>query len=262
MDKGVSCAACCGLYNVPDPSREGLESLLTRRSEAFAGVPREIWAIDEFGRLESERTEAGGIPLAGFHHCPYIGLIGDGQDHPGCLLHPLAEGNAGVDYRGLSHYGSMTCNMYFCPTHHRVPADIKTALRDAADDWYGFGLMAPDADLIEALFFGERHHGAENPSFLVKAQNRDAWRRLLSLKTDWPYARPGRPLASYFFNDGLNPKPAVDYSLTGRTGSCYDAVFRELHSVFSSHGDLAAAETIIADLKEELLETPTDLSLP
>jgi len=254
VGEGISCAACCGLYNVADPSRPALEALLARRSEAFAAVPREIEAIDHFGRLESQRTEAGGLPLAAFHHCPFIGFIGSGRDRPGCLLHPLGSGNNGVDYRGLSHYGAMTCNMYFCPTHHRIPGNIKAAFRDAADDWYGFGLTAPDADLMEALFFGQYRHGAETPPPRLRTGNRDPWRRLLSLKADWPYARPGRPLASYFFNDGLHPKPAVDYSLTGKNGSRYDAVFRELHSAFSSASQLAAAEAIIGDLRDKLVE--------
>jgi len=42
VGEGISCAACCGLYNAADPSRPGLEAILTRRSEAFATVPREI----------------------------------------------------------------------------------------------------------------------------------------------------------------------------------------------------------------------------
>jgi len=215
-------------------------------------VPREIESIDAFGRLESERMAAGGIPLPAFHHCPYIGFIGENQDRPGCLLHPLAEGNAGIDFRGLSHYGSMTCNMYFCPTHHRIPANIKVALQEAAGDWYIFGLMAAEADLLETLFDLISEYAEGRPFPFPDATNINAWHRLFSLKTDWPYARSERPLAVYFFNDDLYPKPPVDYCRTGRNGSRLDTVFRELHSVFPSAAALSDAEKKICDHVESL----------
>ncbi|MFW6272009.1 MAG: hypothetical protein ACOC1Q_03090 [Desulfosalsimonas sp.] len=29
----------------------------------------------------------------------------------GCMFHPMADGNRGTEFRGLSHYGSMMCSI-------------------------------------------------------------------------------------------------------------------------------------------------------
>ena len=93
----VSCGACCGLYNVEDASRDALRSLLLVRSEKLAQVPRNLEAILAF-KAEIEANENGTRPYPKFHHCPYIGLAGDKLSRVGCLLHPLADGNQGVDF--------------------------------------------------------------------------------------------------------------------------------------------------------------------
>lgn len=98
--------------------------MLERRTRQFGAVPREIEAILEFGDKETERFAKTGRPLPEFHHCPYLGFIGEEKSRVGCMLHPMAEGNRGTDFRGLSHYGSMTCSIYFCPTHTRIPSDF------------------------------------------------------------------------------------------------------------------------------------------
>ena len=258
VSQTVSCGACCGLYNLADPSRQGIRSLLDRRTASFSRVPREMAAVLDFGRKESEALAKNPAPMPEFHHCPYLGLIGPGKTRVGCLLHPLAENNNGVDLRGLSHYGSMTCGMYFCPTHRRIAPDFKQILRSVNDDWYLFGLVVQEADLL-AAFYDEitsrcRSSGLD-PAAASRPHAQNLWARLFDLKITWPYAAGNRPLASYFFNDGLYPKPQVDYSAAGSTGSRYDAIFRELHSVFVSKAELSAAEQLLDRLFAELAGT-------
>ena len=114
VNQQVSCGACCGLYNVAEVSRDALESMLTDRTRNFARVPREADAIVAFGRQVLKKLR-GRAPFPDFHHCPFVGLVGQSFARVGCLLHPLAAGNDGVDYRGLSYYGGMACRVYFCP---------------------------------------------------------------------------------------------------------------------------------------------------
>lgn len=252
----VSCGACCGLYNLPDPSFPALLNILTRRTALFGDLPREMEAILAFG--EKETGLIGPTPLTDFHHCPYLGLIGPGKTRVGCLVHPLGEGNHGVDYRGLSHYGSMTCQMYFCPTHRQTPIYLKNLLRDIIGDWHTFGLVAPEVDLLAAL--DEQIRALVliediNPERILWEKNRNLWQTLLTLKRDWPFRAADRPWANYFFNDGLYKKPPVNYEKTGKTGSRYDRLFRELHTAFGGPEDLSRAETFFDRLFDELADS-------
>ncbi|RJP89609.1 MAG: hypothetical protein C4518_09945 [Desulfobacteraceae bacterium] len=256
VSETVSCGACCGLYNVPDASFEGLFRMLRRRSMVFSTLPRTMDAILDFGREET--ANLGEPPMPEFHHCPYIGLIGEGLTRVGCLLHPQAPENAGVDYRGLSHYGSMTCGMYFCPSHRNLPENFKKIIRNLADDWYAYGLLISEPILLKAIY-GEIIKRAAvtdiNPERAGMPGNRSVWAELFTLKTKWPFRAESRPLAGYFFNDPLYPKPAVNYDKTDGTVSKFDSIFRELHSQFNSSADLATAEEYLGRLLDDFSAT-------
>lgn len=252
VSETVSCGACCGLYNVPDASFETLSRMLRRRSRVFATLPRTMDAILDFGQKETDGL--GPLPMPEFHHCPYIGLIGEEMEKVGCLLHPLGQGNNGVDYRGLSHYGSMTCALYFCPTHRNLSDDFKRVLRDTAPGWYDYGLMISEPVLLDALHeeITKRAGVKINPDQAARPENQALWRDFFTLKTRWPFRAPNRPLAGYFFNDPLYPKPALRYETTGAGTSRYDLIFRELHSQFRSPADLTAAEDHLDRLLDRL----------
>ena len=84
VDAEISCGACCGLYNVAELSRESLKTILTLRSRRFAGAARTVEAIEAFAR-ETQRLEPQQRPFARLHHCPFIGLIGEGSGRVGCM---------------------------------------------------------------------------------------------------------------------------------------------------------------------------------
>ena len=55
VSETVSCGACCGLYNVADPSRTALQTMLAKRTARFVRLPRNMDAILDFAvRTESE----------------------------------------------------------------------------------------------------------------------------------------------------------------------------------------------------------------
>lgn len=246
VGENVSCGACCGLYNVADLSRDALTAMLNRRTEQFRETPRTVEAIDAFAR-QIRATEPHERPFPQFHHCPFIGMIGDGQQRVGCLLHPLGEGNDGVDFRGLSYYGALACRTYFCPSTHRLPARYKRLLRTCITDWYAYGLIVTEQALVRALLQTvETRLGRPLHPDLFEGNPQGARHlvELLELKIDWPFRPAGADTpCHHFFLDAGYEKPAIDYTSLGLRTSPFDEILVELVSALSSPEDAAAAET-------------------
>ncbi len=243
--EALSCGACCGLYNLPAADEKSLSRLLKKRTEAFAQVPRQIDAVAEFGRRIEERI-GDRLPVSGFHHCPFLGLIGSGRSRVGCLLHPLADGNGGIDFRGLSHYGGMACRIYFCPSHEALSPAWKRIVRQAAGSWYLYGLVITE-DLLLAAIFGAIEDKIGRPLFEEEIVGdpvcTQAIQTLLRLKCDWPYRPEDVPgPVNYFFKDRERTRPPVAYPPGSRQTSEFDAIFRALGSAFASARNVADAE--------------------
>lgn len=257
VDETVSCSACCGLYNVAGLSREFLSSMLDRRTRRFESMAdRSLDGILAFRRWV-ENTEPQRRPFAEFHHCPYLGLIGPNRSRPGCLLHPM--GNSGIDFRGISDYGGLACRSYFCPTHDILPPEVKRLVRDAARDWYEYGMIITESGLIQALLEAAGRMPPA-PDAAAARRNPDAgmavFREMMDLKCDWPYRPdPDGGRVHYFFNDRLHVRPPVDYAVIGAEPSPYDRIFRELGSGFQSVHELQEAETVLAELLRRMSST-------
>jgi hypothetical protein len=256
VDDRISCGACCGLYNVADASRKGLTAMLARRTERFHRVPRTPDDLVAFGE-EMSRLQAGNRPYPGFHHCPYVGLIGGRRDRAGCLLHPLGEGNGGIDYRGLSYYGGMACRDYFCPSCRRLPANWKRLIRASAGDWYRHGLIVTEVDLLTA-FFSEVEHRLGNPLQDEALSTAPGLIRALSdfidLRIEWPYRPPEVPVANYFFENSRYQRPPVWYHTLESGPSRYDVLLRELGTAFSGPRDCTRAEDLLDRHIEAVVE--------
>ncbi|MGD8674869.1 MAG: hypothetical protein PVG81_03605 [Desulfobacterales bacterium] len=254
VNRQVSCAACCGLYNVADAAYGPLVSMLSERTKDFARVPRQADAIAAFGQRVQARCKAG--PFPDFHHCPFVGLIGEGHRRVGCLLHPHAAGNHGVDYRGLSYYGGMACRLYFCPAHAKLSTVIKTVVRESAVSWYEYGLIVTEARLLSEFFKAlEKRLGSPLTvaDILSREDCRRALRSVLRLKVDWPFRRrPDPGPCNYVFDDRLYPKPALGYPALTTILSPYDILFEELLSGFDTPAELKQAERMLTDLIEGL----------
>lgn len=203
----LSCGSCCGLYNMAGLGREQLRAILLERTENFASTPRNVDAILAF---EQERMalEGADYPIADFHHCVFVGLIQDGGERIGCLLHPLATGNNGVDWRGLSFYGGAACKLFFCPSYHLGEARWKRTVREVLDDWFDYGLIVPEYRLNQALLeeVETRAGRLVDPNDMspeVKAALADLFR----LRIDWPFRTPDTPLAWNFFSTKETDRP-------------------------------------------------------
>ncbi|UCF94183.1 MAG: hypothetical protein JSW39_08500 [Desulfobacterales bacterium] len=255
--ENISCGACCGLYNVADASQEALVSMLTCRTETFARVSRTMDAILAF-RQEIEDREVQTRPYPQFHHCPYIGWVGQKRSRVGCLLHPLAQGNHGVDFRGLSYYGGMACRVYFCPAYHRLPAVPKEIIREVSTDWYRYGLIITETAMLTAFFEElERRLGRKlsRDDIVANEKAAEVLTQFLDLKLNWPF-RP-RPIvgwANYFFEDRLYVNPPINYESLGHPASKYDILLRELNSSIDSVATLHKAERVLERILGRLTE--------
>lgn len=246
----ISCGACCGLYNVADTSREHMERMLGDRTRRFAHVARTPEGIDGFA-LQNAKIESQDRPFPQFHHCPFIGLIGETGSRVGCLLHPLADGNQGVDFRGLSYYGGLACRTYFCPTTNGLAPRYKRILRASLEDWHLYGLVVTETDLLSALFhqlevrLGRR---VEPGHFESKPAASQALTGLMGLKLTWPYRPPqADTLCHHFFFDVSYAKPMIDYHRLGVAASVYNSILRELVSAFDSVETLRRAEQTLEE---------------
>jgi hypothetical protein len=249
VDSDISCAACCGLYNVADAGREALEALLLKRTERFPGVSRTPEGILDFKR-SVEAEESALRPFPEFHHCPFIGLIGPDRTRVGCLLHPLCDGNDGVDYRGLSYYGGMACRIYFCPSCRKLPDVYKEIVRRAADHWHTYGLVITEWELLQG-FFGEIEIALGRPlqarDILESKSCRESISRFFELRVEWPFRSSLYPApANYFFEDRKYRKPSIDYERMNMPPSRFDKLLSALVSEFQSGGALREAENLLA----------------
>lgn len=251
----LSCGACCGLYNIKNLSRENLTQMLSRRTGLFAEVPRTIEAIDRFGE-EALHLDGKSPPMKNFHHCPFLGFIGPEKNTVGCLLHPLAQGNAGIDWRGLSYYGAYACATYFCPTCRELAPRYKRVVRQAADNWYDYGLMITETDMLATFFAAvEKRLGrpVDTGDLEQQPDAMDLVRRFLAIKTTWPFADPdkSRP-ANFFFNKEEYLPPAIDFEAMGAKESAWAPVLTALWSALPALPVLSEAESLLDRMADDM----------
>jgi hypothetical protein len=243
----VSCGSCCGLYNIRDLSRERLHAILADRTTAFAQVPRTIDAILAFeaGRMEQEGTD---YPIENFHHCVFVGLIRDQGERVGCMLHPLAQGNGGVDRRGLSHYGGAACKHFFCPTYDELEPHRKRLVRTLLEDWYEYGLIIPEHRFLAALLdILEERTGRALDARSLEEPARKAVADLLRLRLDWPFRDPGAPGAWNFFSTRDTERPG----LSDRTPRSDPRLLRILHELDTARDQEEQAARRLAELIDQ-----------
>ena len=251
VSETVSCGACCGLYNLPYVSRENLELLLSRRTEDFTSVPRTEDGIFEFQR-KNKAPHRLSRPFPGFHHCPFLGLIGGEKSCVGCLLHPAASGNNGVDYRFLSWYGEQACRTYFCPATNKLSPVYQSILMQTIDNWYLFGLIVTEHALVTAYFNEVEYRLGRHITVSDYTQNigaKNAFIEFAKLKSKWPYRRyDSRGPCNFFFENGQYPRPDIFRKTLDIKPSSYEKILRELDSGFSSAKEIAAADQLLEDL--------------
>jgi hypothetical protein len=239
--------------------------LIAFRTAEFWEVPRTADAITDF-QVKMERRDPRPRPYPDFYHCPFLGFIGAHHSRVGCLLHPRADGNQGLDYRGLSFYGAMACRDYFCPSCRNLPAAYKEIVKTVCTDWYVYGLVITEERML-AGFFGEIERRLGRGLAAAEIQSspdaRAAVADFLELKLSWPFrCRDWNGVGNYFINDYRYLPPAVDYAGIGAPRSPHDTILQELWSAFDSLDEFERAEAMIERLLERILRSMTSQDAP
>ena len=219
-DETKSCAACCGLYNVPDATRPTLWKKLARRTALFRTAPRAIEDIER--HQKTVRSEEPDPPLEEvIHVCEFAGFLDAQRRVVGCQLHPSAPGNHGVDLRGLCHYGSMACKSFFCPAWEATPREHLQILANAPQDWHLYGLVITDVDFVTSLFslmeaqIGDTIDAAR----IDRLEPFSVFQEMISWKDTWPFRGMSTLRRNrYYFKpsvpaDALGPAEAMDLLL-------------------------------------------------
>lgn len=202
-DSSKSCAACCGLYNVEDGTRPTLEKKLDTRTNLFRTVDRTPDALNEY---EAHIRSVEHVPAHDevIHVCEFSGFVDPHGRSVGCMLHPSAPGNAGIDLRGMCHYGSLACKTFFCPAWKEIPLLYRDIVIEIIDDWYLYGLVITDVNFVLSLFrlVEQRLETSIDPTFLNRAPARRAFLKMLQWKDSWPLkGNSSARLSRYYVND-------------------------------------------------------------
>ncbi|MFH0824817.1 MAG: hypothetical protein V2B18_18855 [Pseudomonadota bacterium] len=243
-DGRKSCVACCGLYNVPDGTRASLLSRLDERTDLFRKVERTPDAITEYEGVI--RSQDPALPLDDtIHVCEFTGFVDEERRTPGCLLHPLAAGNEGIDLRGLCYYGSMACKSFYCPSWSDLHPDRKRITAEAIDDWHLHGLVATDLDFVDSVFeiieqmLGE----AVDPDRLMSGPGLEVLREIFGWKDAWPWAGESRLRRNrYFFRKSVLWR--------GDLAEHVEILLTALRHTYQIRGEMPGAEEYVTDAAE------------
>ncbi|WP_049760063.1 hypothetical protein [Anaeromyxobacter dehalogenans] len=238
---GMSCGACCGLYNAEDLSRPSLHAELARRTRVLREVERTPAA---FHAAAAALAVGGPAPLfPSVRVCPLLGFLDEAESRVGCLAHPAANG--GVDLRDCGVYDVATCDAFLCPSHAWLSEEEAAIAAAACDDYHLYGLVITDVEFVRAALAGvavragarvELRH-LEHPPF------RAALRELFALKEE---LAPGSDGLFGAFRPGADGEPVarrIDYEALGRTGgSPHDRILTCVGADPRSGNDLEALE--------------------
>lgn len=184
-----------------------LNSLLIWRTSSFKNVPRTVEAICDFAnkskfvfRIRQWDTE--------IHVCEYTGFVDDSYKTVGCMLHPKAPGNNGIDFRGLCHYGSMACKSFFCPSASEIDETYITIVYRLITDWHLYGLVATDINYMRALFslIEMMLECSIDAQVILRPKPSKILAEALSWKNLWPFAEKStKRRSSYYLKNSVQP---------------------------------------------------------
>jgi hypothetical protein len=245
-DNRKSCAACCGVYNVPDGTRQTLLLKLASHADLFRDSPRTPDALDQYSKAIQQLEKEPPLDQV-IHVCEFAGFVDPQGSLVGCMLHPAVPGNHGIDLRGLCYYGSLACTSFWCPAWEQIPAAHKVIVQYLLEDWHIYGLVASDAGFVIPLFnllegsIGE----PVEPKRLLSGPAADTVRGMLMWKDSWPFGSSSRIRQSQHYVKGPRACSADDHS------SNVQLLLASLDFTFGITGPLAGREELVKERLEE-----------
>lgn len=249
---GRSCAACCGLYNFRDRSRETTIARLREHTEAVHALGYEDQEALRNWSQKQQAREQPDLLVPSLPTCPFVGLLPG--ERVGCLLHPKVTG--GLDLRALGVYQDREiCEAFLCPSFTWLKENEFSAILAASPDWYSYGLAVTDVELLrEVLKHVQAHLGTSvRPEQLGRDEARRHLRRFFLWKETWPYRAPQKRFGSFSVEGGGEPRRAwIDYASLGVRPSPFDKILLCLESCFESKEQLFCAEREIEQAIKDL----------
>ncbi len=187
--------------------------------------------------------------------CEYLGFLDDTGQRCGCLLHPLQ--NSGEDHRGVSFYGQELCDGHFCPSYYYISTDEKLSLLNIFDDWYLYGLIVTDIDLVKSYFklISDGVFETPSPEFFKTGKLRDLAFNFFSLKLDWPFRCPDtNRFGKYYFDGSQYMINFIDYDALECQRSRFDKIFLSLSSEFKDKREIEQAEKLIQSHIDDFIQ--------
>ena len=244
-DNNKSCSACCGLYNWVDHSQNSLEHILDLQTDLFMNLDN-YNDPDSFRNRVKSRIKNTKL-FDTIYNCEFLGFIDSSRKQVGCLLHPSITGRN--DLRNHCFYGAKVCSEHFCPSYSCLSTEEQTAVINATDDWYLYGLVITDIDLVKEFF--RKAENIMGESIKQKKLQEPAVVSALSdffkLKINWKYKTTENRLGKYYFSEAEYNIARIEYKEKFGLphASPYDKILISLESEFSTLEELIDAESII-----------------
>ncbi len=244
-DEGKSCGACCGLYNYVDSSRSSLVQRLRSRTKRFHELVKKPGDVELYAK-ETLAAEDIKKRYEVIHCCEYLGFLDKDEKKVGCMLHPMQ--NLGIDLRGCSFYGQELCAGHLCPSHYFIPHSQNQILIKIIDDWYLYGLVLTDIDLVTQYFrlIADRVGEELKPERFDNDHLKNIALEYFGWKITWPFrSQETNRLGKYYFDGSQYMISHIDYEKFGREISSLNSILLSLCSSFTSKEELAEAEKMI-----------------
>lgn len=206
-------------------------------------------------RQLAEVSDSNPKLLETIYNCEYLGFIDRKQKKVGCLLHPSLH--QGIDLRGKSFYGDELCAGHLCPSYTHLTEVEQSAVFMALDDWYLYGLVITDIDLVKEFLkhiqnrLGDSVRGDRLKDFKVRM----ALQGFFRLKESWEFSSSKNRLGKYYFSHSEYQIAKIEYEKWRETTpSPFDKILVSLSSEFQSREDMLEAESIVEEKIGKFIE--------
>jgi len=246
-DGTKSCGACCGLYNWIDHSREAVTALVNRRTDIFqSGMScnKDLLSI----QAELVAVDPPDVLFDVIHNCPFVGFVDRKRRQVGCMIHPIHHD--GRELRDVSLYGAELCHGHECPSHQVLTEAERRLVIDSLDDWYLYGLVITDIDLIREFttLISNRLGEEIRPERLKDRRVRDAAASFFRLKETWPYRSSERRFGKYSFSIAeYHIEREVAEGALDLPESPYKKILVSLATRFETESDAVRGHSILED---------------
>jgi hypothetical protein len=245
-DAGKSCAACCGIYNFIDNDRSAAVARLRANSRAVAeaGCSDRVALCRHADRMRPAYNGPA-KRFATIFNCEYVGFLNREETRVGCLLHPARQDG---DLRGLSFYGAELCRDHFCLSYYYLTQAEQQLVINTVDDWYLYGLVITDIDLVKGLFeaVSNRLGEAIKPQCFFTESLKERVAGFFRWKLTWPFrSTAANRFGKYRFSGEYYEEARIPYELWERVPSPYHPILLALGSELRTAAELDQAESLL-----------------